>query len=65
MRDLQEARACVRTCPRANRAECREPSLLDEEGYELVLVGVDDEPERALGIDLLPGERAAGADTPA
>jgi len=31
-----------------------EPSLLDDEGYELVLVGVDDEPERALGIDVLP-----------
>lgn len=31
-----------------------EPSRLDDEGYELVLVGVDDEPERALGIDVLP-----------
>jgi hypothetical protein len=31
-----------------------EPALLDEEGAELVLVGVDDEPERALGIDILP-----------
>lgn len=31
-----------------------EPSLLDDEGYELVLVGVDDEPERALGIEVLP-----------
>lgn len=30
-----------------------DPSLLDEEGYELVLVGVDDEPERELGIDVL------------
>jgi hypothetical protein len=30
-----------------------DPSLLDDEGYELVLVGVDDEPERALGVDLL------------
>jgi hypothetical protein len=30
-----------------------DPSLLDEEGYELVLVGVGDEPERALGIDVL------------
>jgi hypothetical protein len=29
------------------------PSLLDEEGYELVLVGVDDEPERELGIEVL------------
>ena|SRR5690349_3110285 len=32
-----------------------EPSRLDDEGAELVLVGVDDEPERALGIDILPG----------
>ena len=31
-----------------------EPSRLDEEGAELVLVGVDDEPERELGIDVLP-----------
>lgn len=30
------------------------PSLLDEPGAELVLVGVDDEPEQALGIDVLP-----------
>jgi hypothetical protein len=30
-----------------------DPSLLDDEGYELVLVGVDDEPERELGVDLL------------
>ncbi len=30
-----------------------DPSLLDEEGYELVLVGVDDEPERELGVNLL------------
>jgi hypothetical protein len=29
------------------------PALLDEEGYELVLVGVDDEPERELGIEVL------------
>jgi hypothetical protein len=29
------------------------PALLDEEGAELVLVGVDDEPERELGIELL------------
>ena len=29
------------------------PTLLDDEGYELVLVGVDDEPERELGIDVL------------
>jgi hypothetical protein len=36
------------------------PSLLDEEGYELVLVGVDDQPERELGIDVLP---ARGDDT--
>jgi hypothetical protein len=31
-----------------------DPSRLDEEGAELVLVGVDDEPERELGIELLP-----------
>ncbi len=31
-----------------------DPDRLDEEGAELVLVGVDDEPERALGIDVLP-----------
>lgn len=31
-----------------------EPALLDDEGAELVLVGVDDEPEAALGIDVLP-----------
>ena len=30
-----------------------EPPLLDDEGFELVLVGVDDEPERELGIDVL------------
>ena len=30
-----------------------DPSLFDEEGYELVLVGVDDEPEQELGIDVL------------
>lgn len=30
-----------------------DPSLLDDEGYELVLVGVDDEPERELGIEVL------------
>ena len=29
------------------------PPLLDDEGFELVLVGVDDEPERELGIDVL------------
>lgn len=33
-----------------------DPALLDDEGYELVLVGVDDEPERALGIDVLPAD---------
>lgn len=31
------------------------PHLLDEEGAECVLVGADDEPERELGIDVLPG----------
>jgi len=30
------------------------PSLLDEEGAEIVLVGVDDDPERELGIEVLP-----------
>ncbi|HEU0035482.1 MAG TPA: hypothetical protein VFQ53_32955 [Kofleriaceae bacterium] len=30
-----------------------EPAQLDTEGEELVLVGVDDEPERELGIELL------------
>lgn len=39
-----------------------EPGLLDQEGYELVLVGVDDAPERALGIDLLPGQFEAEPD---
>ena len=29
------------------------PARLDDEGAELVFVGVDDEPEQALGIDLL------------
>ncbi|HEX5058963.1 MAG TPA: hypothetical protein VFV99_06365 [Kofleriaceae bacterium] len=29
------------------------PPLLDDEGFELVLVGVHDEPERELGIDVL------------
>ena len=32
------------------------PPLLDDEGFELVLVGVDDEPERELGIDVLGPE---------
>jgi hypothetical protein len=39
---------------RATWTTAGEPSLFDEEGYELVLVGVDDEPERELGIDVLP-----------
>ncbi len=30
------------------------PARLDEEGAEVVLVGVDDEPERELGVDVLP-----------
>jgi hypothetical protein len=38
---------------RATWTTVGEPALLDEEGYELVLVGVDDEPERELGIDVL------------
>lgn len=41
-----------------------EPALLDREGHELVLVGVDDEPERELGIDVLPPEIAAGPGAP-
>ena len=43
---------------RATWTTVGEPALLDEEGYELVLVGVDDEPERELGIDVLPGYEA-------
>ena len=31
-----------------------EPSRLDEEGAQLVLVGTDDEPEQQLGIEVLP-----------
>jgi hypothetical protein len=31
-----------------------DPSALDDEGAEIVLVGADDEPERELGIELLP-----------
>lgn len=34
------------------------PARLDEEGAEIVLVGVDDEPERELGIDVLPAVTA-------
>lgn len=30
------------------------PARLDEEGAELVLVGIDDDPERELGISVLP-----------
>ena len=41
-----------------------EPGLLDRDGSELVLVGVDDEPERELGIDVLPGEIDAGPGAP-
>lgn len=41
-----------------------EPALLDRDGSELVLVGVDDEPERELGIDVLPGEIDAGPGAP-
>ena len=36
------------------------PHMLDEEGAELVLVGVDDEPERELGVELLPRADATG-----
>ena len=38
---------------RATWTTAGDPSLLDEEGYELVLVGVDDEPDRELGIEVL------------
>jgi hypothetical protein len=31
-----------------------QPALLDEEGQEIVLVGVGDDPEHELGIDVLP-----------
>lgn len=31
-----------------------DPDQLDEEGAEVVLVGAEDEPERELGIDILP-----------
>jgi hypothetical protein len=31
-----------------------DPTQLDEEGAEIVLVGAEDEPERELGIDILP-----------
>lgn len=31
-----------------------EPGLLDSQGYELVLVGDEEEPERELGIEVLP-----------
>lgn len=40
------------------------PDQLDEEGAEIVLVGGDDEPERELGIDILPpgiGDRDRGS----
>jgi len=40
---------------RATWTTTGQPSLLDDEGTEIVLVGVDDEPERELGIDVLPG----------
>lgn len=39
---------------RATWTVAGDPDSLDEEGAELVLVGVDDEPERELGIDVLP-----------
>lgn len=38
---------------RAVWTEAGDPAGLDDEGAEIVLVGVDDEPEQALGIDLL------------
>ena len=38
---------------RATWTTTGEPAMLDEEGAELVLVGVDDEPERELGVDIV------------
>ena len=44
-----------RTPPaRATWTTVGDPALLDKEGYEVVLVGANDEPERELGIDVLP-----------
>jgi hypothetical protein len=39
---------------RATWTTTGDPEFLNEEGAELVLVGVDDEPERELGIEVLP-----------
>jgi hypothetical protein len=37
-----------------------EPGMLDEQGAELVLVGDEEEPERELGIEVLPPATAMG-----
>jgi hypothetical protein len=42
-----------------------EPARLDEEGAELVLVGVGDDPEHELGIDVLPVSEKLRADADA
>ena len=43
---------------RATWTTAGEPSRLDLQGEELVLVGVDEEPERELGIEVLPAAAA-------
>lgn len=45
---------------RATWTTVGEPSRLDLQGEELVLVGVDEEPERELGIEVLPAAAAMG-----
>ncbi|HTL39087.1 MAG TPA: hypothetical protein VL326_38420 [Kofleriaceae bacterium] len=45
---------------RATWTTVGEPTMLDEEGAELVLVGDEEEPERELGIEVLPPATAAG-----
>ncbi|MEJ7598942.1 MAG: hypothetical protein WKG01_13620 [Kofleriaceae bacterium] len=49
---------------RATWTTVGEPAFLDEEGAEVVLVGVDDEPERELGIDVLDGADSVLASRP-
>ena len=45
---------------RATWTTAGEPSRLDLQGEELVLVGVDEEPERELGIEVLPALAGMG-----
>ncbi len=45
---------------RATWTTAGEPSRLDLQGEELVLVGVDEEPERELGIEVLPALATMG-----